>query len=71
MENSQDLLPLEGSKSAVWKCFGFPSLDGQITTARKDRKQSGSFAAKRSYSSGTRVASFGGKVNRSLCGQVQ
>ena len=38
MATSQDLLPLEGSKSAVWKYFGFPSLDGQITTARKDRK---------------------------------
>ena len=38
MATSQDLLSLEGSKSAVWKYFSFPSLDGQITTARKDRK---------------------------------
>ena len=38
MATSQDLLPLKGSKSAVWKYFSFPSLDGQITTARKDRK---------------------------------
>ena len=38
MATSQDFLPLEGSKSAVWKYFGFPLLDGQITTARKDRR---------------------------------
>ena len=38
MATSQDLLPLEGSESAVWKYFGVPSLDGQITTAKRDRK---------------------------------
>ena len=35
---TQDLLPLQGSKSQVWKHFGFPAKDGEIIEKKKDRK---------------------------------
>lgn len=34
---TQELLLLEGSKSQVWKHFGFPAKDGEIIK-KKDRK---------------------------------
>ena len=34
---TQELLPLEGSTSAVWKHFGFPSKDGIIIVEKKKR----------------------------------
>ena len=33
----QELLPLEGSTSAVWKHFGFPAKDGKIILEKKKR----------------------------------
>lgn len=37
MSTETELLPLEGSKSSVWKHFGFPFKDGQII--EKDKKK--------------------------------
>ena len=34
---TQELLPLEGSSSAVWKHFGFPSKNGKIIVEKKKR----------------------------------
>ena len=33
-----DLLPLEGSKSAVWNHFGFPAKDGQFVEPDKKKR---------------------------------
>ena len=35
---TQELLPLEGSKSQVRKHFGFPAKNGEIIEKKKDRK---------------------------------
>ena len=37
--NTQELLPLEGSSSAVWRHFGFPSKDGKIVAEKKKRHE--------------------------------
>ena len=37
--STSELLPLEGSSSAVWKYFGFPSKDGKITVEKKKRTE--------------------------------
>ena len=34
---TQELLPLEGSSSAVWKYFGFPAINGKIVIEKKER----------------------------------
>ena len=34
---TQELLPIVGSTSAVWKHFGFPSKDGKIIVEKKKR----------------------------------
>ena len=34
-----ELLPLEGSSSAVWNHFGFPSKDGRIIQEKKKRNE--------------------------------
>ena len=36
--SNQEVLPLEGSKSVVWKHFGFPAKDGHIIEEKKERK---------------------------------
>ena len=33
--SEQELLPLEGSSSGVWKHFGFPSKEGKIVVEKK------------------------------------
>jgi hypothetical protein len=40
MSESKELLPLEGSKSEIWKHFGFPAKDGKfIEPIKKNRKE--------------------------------
>ncbi len=38
MISNEELVPLEGSKSPVWKYFGFPAKDGHIIQGKKERK---------------------------------
>ena len=35
MSQAKELLPLEGSKSEIWKHFGFPSKDGKFVQPDK------------------------------------
>lgn len=40
MSEAKELLPLEGSKSEIWKHFGFPAEDGKfVQLDKKSRKE--------------------------------